>query len=216
MDPEQVAAMRRQYAGAGLDTGDLAPSPFEQFGRWLADAISLDLPEPNAMVLATADAVGQPSGRHVLLKSWDERGFGFFTNYSSRKGIELAANPRASLVFPWFAVSRQVVVVGAVERMTRAETDAYFATRPRGSQLGAWASEHQSAVVGSRAELDEAYRRVEERFAGEPTVPTPPFWGGLRVVPATVEFWQGRADRMHDRLRYVRDGQGWHIQRLSP
>lgn len=168
------------------------------------------------MVVGTADADGRPSGRTVLLKGYDPEGFIFFTNYGSRKGAEAAANPWVSLVFPWFPMQRQVVVAGRVERVGRAETEAYFAGRPRGSQLGAWAST-QSSVVPDRAALDAAYRAAAERFAGVEPIPAPPHWGGLRVRPETVEFWQGRAGRLHDRLRFRRTDAGdWVVERLAP
>jgi pyridoxamine 5'-phosphate oxidase len=216
--PDPLAGMRREYAGELLEEA-LAPDWVTQFGRWLADAVSLSaaggLPEPNAMVLATADARGRPSARTVLLKGYDERGFAFFTNYESRKGAELLANPFASLVFPWVALSRQVVVCGAVQRVERHETEAYFAVRPYGSQLGAWASP-QSTVIGSRATLDEAWARTAERYPDTAQVPAPPHWGGFRVLPDTVEFWQGRRSRLHDRLRYRRCGDSWIVERLAP
>jgi pyridoxamine 5'-phosphate oxidase len=215
----RLAAMRREYAQNGLAESDLAPDWLTQFESWLAAAVAAGLPEPNAMVLATADAAGRPSARTVLLKQIDRRGFVFYTNHRSRKATELAANPSASLVFGWQALGRQVVVTGRVERVTREQTEAYFATRPRASQLGAWASE-QSAVVPDRASLDHAYEAVEARFAGT-DVPAPPHWGGLRVAPDTVEFWQGRTGRLHDRLRYrraldTRDSAEWTVERLAP
>jgi pyridoxamine 5'-phosphate oxidase len=207
--------MRRDYTEhGGLLEEDLAGGWPAQFAAWFAAAAAWGLPEPNAMIVATADARGRPSARTVLLKGHDERGFVFYTNYESRKGLETSVNPYASLVFPWFAMQRQVLVSGAVERVTRAETERYFASRPRGSQLGAWASP-QSRVLGSRAEVDEGYEAVAERFADGP-VPAPPHWGGLRVRPETVEFWQGRSSRLHDRLRYRRDGKSWVIERLAP
>ncbi|WP_089010376.1 pyridoxamine 5'-phosphate oxidase [Micromonospora viridifaciens] len=209
--------MRNEYAAdRGLSESELAPDWHTQFARWFADAVAYPLPEPNAMVVGTADAQGRPSGRTVLLKGYDPDGFVFYTNYDSRKGVELTANPWASLVFPWFPMQRQVVVTGRVARVDRAETEAYFASRPRGSQLGAWAST-QSRVVPDRVALDAAYRSAAERFVAVEPVPAPPHWGGFRVLPETVEFWQGRASRLHDRLRFRRtDGGTWVTERLAP
>lgn len=207
--------MRHEYARAGLDETDLAGDWLTQFRRWLDDATAAGLAEPNAMIVASAGADGRPNARTVLLKGLDERGFVFYTNYGSRKGQELEANPYASLVFPWHAVDRQVRVSGPVSRVDRAETDAYFASRPRESQLGAWASE-QSTVVPDRAFVDAAYDRTSDRFAGTERIPAPPHWGGLRVEPDAVEFWQGRIGRLHDRLRYRRTEQGWIVERLAP
>jgi pyridoxamine 5'-phosphate oxidase len=197
----------------GLVEEDLAADPYQQFAAWLTDVRAAELPEPTAMIVATADASGRPSGRHVLLKGYDERGFVFYTNLGSRKARELAANPNASLVFPWFPIRRQVIVAGSVEPVDRDEAAAYFASRPRAAQLGAWAST-QSEVIPSRDWLDERVRAAGERFPD--TVPLPDFWGGFRVVPVTVEFWCGRSDRLHDRLRYRRTDDEWVVERLSP
>ncbi len=209
----ELARMRRQYVAAGLTEADLAPDWMTQFGRWLADAVAADLPEPNAMVLATASADGRPSARTVLLKGYDEAGLVFYTNYDSRKGRELTANPRASLVFPWIGLSRQVVVIGDVSVVSREKSERYFHSRPRGSQLGAFASP-QSTVIGSRDDLDEAWRRADEEHPAE--IPLPDRWGGFRMAPLTVEFWQGQTDRLHDRLRYRRTESGWTVERLAP
>ncbi|MEU8179964.1 pyridoxamine 5'-phosphate oxidase [Micromonospora sp. NPDC049044] len=208
--------MRNEYAAdLGLTEADLAPDWHTQFDSWFADAVAFGLPEVNAMVVGTADAAGRPSGRTVLLKGYDPDGFVFFTNHLSRKGVEAADNPYASLVFPWFPMQRQVVVAGQVVPVDRATSAAYFASRPRGSQLGAWASP-QSQVVPDRAALEGRYREVAERFADEAEIPIPPHWGGLRVRPESVEFWQGRAGRLHDRLRFRRDEGGWTVERLAP
>ncbi|MFI7602715.1 pyridoxamine 5'-phosphate oxidase [Actinoplanes sp. NPDC049681] len=208
--------MRRDYTERGaLLEADLAATWPEQFARWFTEVLEFALPEPNAMIVATADAAARPSARTVLLKGYDERGFVFFTNYTSRKGAEALENPQASLVFPWFPMQRQVIVCGAVEKVSRAETEAYFATRPRGSRLGAWASP-QSRVVPDRDAVDAGLAAAVERFGEEGEVPAPPHWGGLRVVPETVEFWQGRSNRLHDRLRYRRAGETWVVERLAP
>lgn len=207
--------MRRSYEARGLAETDLAADWVTQFRRWLDDAIAADLPEPNAMVLATADADGRPSARTVLLKGYDGAGLVFYTNYGSRKGRALAANPWASVVFPWIALARQVIVTGSVERVPAERSDAYFASRPHGSQVGAAASP-QSEVVPDRAALDAAWERVGALYPDGMPVPRPEHWGGYLLRPDTVEFWQGQVNRMHDRLRYRRENDDWVVERLAP
>lgn len=209
--------MRKQYRADGLDESELAAGPMEQFGRWFLQAAQEGAVfEPNAMVVSTADAEGHPSSRTVLMKAYDADGFVFYTNYDSRKARDLAENPYVSLLFPWHALARQVIVTGTAVRTGRDETAAYFRTRPHGSQLGAWASA-QSSVISSRAELDAAYEELLARYPEGEQVPVPPHWGGFRVVPRSVEFWQGRWNRLHDRLRYEAEpGGSWRVERLSP
>lgn len=217
-----AADLRRRYAAAGLAEADLAATWPEQLRRWLDDAAAAGVAEPTAMTLATVDPDGRPSARTVLLKGVDERGLTFFTNHTSRKGRALAADPRVALVLPWPAVGRQVCVTGDAEQLDAADSAAYARSRPRGSQIGAWAS-RQSRVIAGRAELEDRRAELERRFAGGP-VPVPPFWGGYLVRPVTVEFWQARPDRLHDRLQFRRpdavpglasDG-GWIVERLAP
>ena len=209
--------MRRDYVQPPLREEDLAPTWTEQFDRWFTDAVAAELPEPNAVVLATADADGAPDARIVLLKGYDTTGLVFVTSYASAKGAQLAVNPRAALVVPWHALQRQVRVTGRVERVGDAASDALWDPRPRGAQLAATASV-QSSVVASREELVERVRLAEER-SPDGALPRPPTWGGYRVVPERVEFWQGGADRLHDRLRFRLDeaeGGGWVVERLAP
>ena len=211
----QIVNMRKEYLWGGLSEADMDADPIRQFDTWFQHAVAANLPEPNAMTLATATPDGQPSARTVLLKAYSASGFTFFTNYESRKGRELTNNPRAALLFFWPELQRQVRIEGTVERVSEAESDAYFASRPVGSRLGAWAS-RQSEVIPGRDGLEQRVRELAERYAdGE--VPRPPFWGGFRVCPVAIEFWQGRPDRLHDRLRYVlRETGQWRLERLSP
>jgi pyridoxamine 5'-phosphate oxidase len=211
-----MARLRREYGDRGLDLPDLEAEPVAMFRRWFDDTVASGLHEPNAMVVSTVGSDGHPSSRLVLLKGLDERGFVFFTNLESRKAREIEATSRVSLLFPWHDLQRQVRVEGTAARVAPGEDEAYFASRPRESQLGAWASP-QSQVVASRAALDERYGGVLSRFADADDVPLPPFWGGLRVAPDAVEFWQGRKGRMHDRLCYRRSDSGeWVVERLAP
>jgi len=193
----------------------LAADPVDQFSSWLADAAAAGLPEPNAMVLSTVSAAGRPRSRSVLLKEHSQAGFVFYTNRTSAKAQDLAVNGHASALFPWYALHRQVIVHGAVTAMSQADSEPYFHSRPHGSQIGAWAS-RQSSVITSRAVLDDAYARHEERWPEGTTVPMPDFWGGYLLAHEVVEFWQGRTNRLHDRLRYQRDGARWVVQRLAP
>lgn len=209
-----IADIRREYARARLDEKSVSHDPMVEFARWFAEAQEAQVEEVNAMTLATASSDGAPSARIVLLKAFDASGFVFFTDYRSRKGEELEVNPRAALVIFWSELERQVRITGRVARTSAKESESYFRTRPLGSRLGAWVS-HQSLVIPSRTPLESGLREAESRFPnGE--VPLPPHWGGYRVAPESMEFWQGRENRLHDRIRYVRDGERWKVERLSP
>ena len=208
--------LRREYRLGGLDEERVAADPIAQFRAWLDEAVARGVVDATAMTLATADRHGRPSARIVLLKGCDERGFVFFTNYDSRKGRELAENPHAALVFFWPELDRQVRVEGAVERVAREESEAYFASRPEGARLGAWASP-QSRPIPGRQVLEDAVAEVTARFAGRPEgIPCPEFWGGFRLRPDAIELWQGRESRLHDRIRFSRHGEGWRSERLAP
>lgn len=209
-----VADLRKNYTRTGLEESDVSPNPIEQFRRWFDEALNTNLHEPNAMTLATVTREGKPSARIVLLKGYDERGFVFYTNYEGRKARELEENPSTALLFYWGELERQVRVEGRASRIPEKESDAYFASRPRGSQLGAWVSE-QSRIIADRGELEEKLRSLEAEHEGR-EVPRPPFWGGYRVEPEAIEFWQGRENRLHDRLVYRRKNGGWRIERLQP
>ena len=213
MDSDDLARLRRAHEAAGLDGSMLPPTPLVLAKEWLDDAIEAGLPEPNAMAVATVGTNGTPSVRLVLCKQIDASGVVFFTNYKSRKAKDLARNPAASVLFPWHAIGRQVRLEGRAERVSESESDAYFATRPRGAQLSAWASK-QSDVVPSRADLEARVAELDERYPDR--VPRPPHWGGIRVVASQVEFWQSRPDRLHDRLVYHRVADGWSVMRLQP
>ena len=212
--PRSVADIRREYALARLDEKDVSPDPVAQFDRWFGEAQAAAMFEVNAMVLATATGDGRPSARMVLLRGFDQQGFVFFTDYRSRKGEELDANPRAALTFYWGELERQVRIEGTVTRTSAAESEEYYRTRPVGSRLGAWVS-HQSRPIASREVLETGFSDAERRFSGA-EVPLPPYWGGYRVHPESFEFWQGRESRLHDRIRYRWEGERWVIERLSP
>ena len=210
-----VADLRKEYTFQGLSEMDVHPNPFEQFKTWFDQAVAAQLPEPNAMTIATVTSDGKPSARIVLLKDYDERGFVFYTNYKSHKGQQLVENPWGAIAFLWAELERQVRIEGCVEKVSPAESDAYFHSRPIGSQLGAWAS-NQSQVIESREVLEQQLQKLKEEYDNK-EVPRPPHWGGFRVIPNEIEFWQGRPSRLHDRLLYQRSEDGsWKIQRLSP
>jgi pyridoxamine 5'-phosphate oxidase len=209
-----LAELRKDYARGSLDENSVDTDPIRQFQLWLEQALDAQLPEPNAMTVATVDAEGRPSARILLIKGVDERGFVFYTNYESRKGRELAGNPHASLLFHWIELERQVRIEGVVEKTSAEQSDAYFASRPLASRIGAWASE-QSSEIATRAELEAREKAFAERFGENP--PRPPHWGGYRLVPDRIEFWQGRPSRLHDRILYTRQADSrWQISRLSP
>jgi pyridoxamine 5'-phosphate oxidase len=209
-----ASSLRKEYTRAGLDIADVDPDPIVQFHEWFEKVTDADLHEPNAMILATASPDGKPSARTVLLKGYDERGFVFYTNYEGRKANEIEANPMCALLFYWGELERQVRIEGRAGRLSGEESDAYFAGRPRGSRLGAWASE-QSRPAEDRRVLEERVRALEAEYEGR-EIPRPPFWGGYRVEPEEIEFWQGRENRLHDRLVYRRDHGAWRIERLQP
>jgi len=208
-----LAQLRKDYELKTLDEAHVDRDPLKQFGVWMVEAIHAQVPEPTAMTLATADAKGRPSARIVLLKGMDPRGFVFYTNYDSRKGRELAANPQAALTFMWKELERQVRIEGKVEKVTAEESQAYYATRPLGSRIGAWASP-QSEVIENRAWLEKRWEALSKEYGENPSLP--PHWGGYRVMPEYLEFWQGRRSRLHDRIVYARDGSGWKLSRLAP
>ena len=215
MDDRNVADLRKDYRQQQLDIAQMSADPFEQFERWWQETLAANVPEPNGMTLATATLDGKPSARIVLLKGFDRRGFAFYTNYQSQKGEELDVNPFAALVFWWEPLERQVRIEGTVQRVDAAEADIYFNSRPRSSRLGAWASA-QSREIEQRDILEQRQAELEAQYADTEAIPRPPHWGGYRLVPTRMEFWQGRPSRLHDRLCYVKQDSHWSIVRLSP
>lgn len=211
---ETLIALRRDYTAATLDIADVLPDPIAQFGLWIKQAMASQVLDVEAMTLATASADGTPSARIVLLRGYDQRGFTFYTNYESQKGSDLAANAACAVVFHWREIERQVRIQGDAQKVTAEESEAYFATRPRGSQLGAWVS-RQSTVLKNREELEKEWNTLDSKYKGT-GIDRPPFWGGYRVVPKCIEFWQGRRSRLHDRLQYSLTDAGWKLDRLAP
>jgi pyridoxamine 5'-phosphate oxidase len=209
-----IADLRKDYTLEGLSKTEVDPNPFIQFKKWFEQALAAQLPEPNAMTIATTTPDGKPSARMVLLKDFDERGFVFFTNYNSRKGQELAQNPQAAIVFWWAELERQVRILGRVEKVSESESDYYFESRPTKSRLGAWAS-NQSEIIPTREVLEQRMQELQSKYENQ-EIPRPQHWGGLRVIPTEIEFWQGRSSRLHDRLLYTYVDGSWKIQRLSP
>lgn len=214
MSEIDLASLRVDYSRERLDENSVASNPFVQFAAWMTEALEAEMPEPSAMTLATVDPDGRPSARIVLLKGFDDDGFTFFTNYESRKGRELSANPNCALHFFWSGLERQVHIEGQAERLSREDSEAYFRTRPEESRIGAWASK-QSTTLSSREELEARFQELLAEFKGK-DIPLPPTWGGFRVVPVRFEFWQGRPSRLHDRIRYTLTADNWAIERLSP
>lgn len=210
-----LSSLRQEYKQATLDESSIDPNPFAQFEKWISEAIKAELPEPNAMTLATVDADGRPDARTVLAKQFDDRGIVFFTNYESKKAQQMAHNPNVAILFPWIPLERQVTILGTVEKVSAAESLKYFITRPIASKLGAWVSP-QSKVITSRSLLESKWQEMKAKFEdGE--VPLPSFWGGYRVIPRSFEFWQGRRSRLHDRFRYTLKSDGtWSVERLAP
>lgn len=215
MTQPSVADLRKDYRRQTLELADLSPDPIQQFDRWWQEVLAAEIPEPNGMTLATATPAGKPSARIVLLKGFDARGFVFYSNHLSRKGEEIEANPQAALVFWWEPLERQVRIEGTIGKIDPQESDAYFYSRPRSSRLGAWASD-QSQMIDGREGLESRLQDLERQYGDTEAIPRPPHWGGFRVVPDRIEFWQGRPSRLHDRLCYLKQSEGWSIVRLSP
>jgi len=215
VDNQTIASLREDYQSESLEISDVDASPFQQFGKWFHEALNAELPEPNAMTVATATPDGRPSARIVLLKGYDEAGFVFFTNYNSHKAQELAKNPQAALVFNWLELHRQIRIEGKVEKVSAEESTEYFQSRPKGSQIGAWASP-QSSVISDRSILEKNVEQLQEKYEDAEVLPRPEHWGGFRVRPEVIEFWQGRSSRLHDRIQYTLQNGAWKIERLAP